>query len=88
MMKKIFSIAILAACCSLSLAAAPKKDKDKGFHFVPFPALSYNSDQGLLLGGKLSVYNYGDGTNYPNYDDKIAADFQWTSKGTRHFHLI
>ncbi len=68
-------------------AGAHKRDKTKGFHFVPFPALSYNSDQGLLLGGKLDVYNYGDGSNYPNYHDRILADFQWATKGAMHVHL-
>ena len=87
-MKRLPLIALLLLVSATCFAGKPKKEKDKGFHYVPFPALSYNSDQGLLLGGKLSVYNYGDGSNYPNYDDKIAADFQWTSKGTRHLHLF
>jgi len=47
-----------------------------GWSFGGVPAVAYNSDTGFLYGAILDVYNYGDGSMYPDY--LFTTRFTWT----------
>lgn len=60
--------------CSLGLALTlnmlEARDKETvvktGHSFVPFPVVGFDGEKGFLYGGMMSIYNFGDGSTYPN----------------------
>jgi len=58
-----------------------EEKKKKGFNFGPLPVLGYNSDIGFQYGLVLHVFNYGDGTLYPEYKYSIYTEVSRTTKG-------
>lgn len=58
-----------------------------GWSFGVMPAFSYNNDMGFLLGALAQVYDYGDGTVYPNYRHKFMANLNVYSRGAKQVSL-
>lgn len=57
-------------------------DKPKsGWNFGALPAVTYNTDIGFQYGALTNIYNYGDGTKYPNYLYSIYLEWSRTTKG-------
>lgn len=85
-MKKEFTflITILLACTVLNA-----KDKEgitkTGYNLGPLPAIAYDADKGFQIGAVLQLFNYGDGSNYPNYNSKTYFEYSFFTKGS---HLI
>ncbi|MBD3275612.1 MAG: BamA/TamA family outer membrane protein, partial [Candidatus Marinimicrobia bacterium] len=46
------------------------------------PAISYNSDRGFQYGVVLELYNFGDGSDYPNYQQTIQGEWSRTTGGS------
>jgi len=87
-MKKII---ILAAAAALSLAANAQEKKDlvkTGWNLGPLPVVAYDADKGFQLGAILQLFNYGDGTNYPNYNSKWYLEASFFTKGSTLFQLM
>ena len=59
----------------------------KGWTFGGLPVLSFDSDLGVQLGALGGLYNYGDGSRYPNYDHYIYAEASFYTKGSSLFRL-
>ncbi|MCQ2083985.1 MAG: outer membrane protein assembly factor [Bacteroidaceae bacterium] len=81
-MKK--SLTLLAALLiALSLQA---KDKDEiiksGWNFGPLPVVGFDSDLGFQYGLCCDIFNYGDGSRYPQYDFKINVEASTYTKGS------
>ncbi len=53
----------------------------KGLNWNPFPVIGYNSDIGFQYGVLLDLYNYGDGSLYPDYKYSIYTEISRTTKG-------
>ena len=86
-MKKILSIICLSVICIA--ASAQKKDIVKtGYNIGPLPVVAYDADKGLQLGAILQLFNYGDGTNYPNYNSKVYLEASFFTKGSTLFQLM
>ncbi len=90
-MKRLFLI--LALLLPLGLVAQ-KNDKvynekgeiiKKGWNFGPLPVVGYNSDMGFQYGVCLDVFNYGDGSKYPNYNFKMNFEVSTYTKGSSIF---
>lgn len=60
----------LAAGAILSLVQATAGNKETvvktGMSFVPFPVLGFDGAKGVLFGAMMNVYDFGDGSTYPN----------------------
>ncbi len=62
----------LALSLSLSLSFLPLQAEDSssvvktGHSFVPFPMAGYDGAKGVLFGALMNVYDFGDGSKYPN----------------------
>ena len=86
-MRKSFSFALVIL---LSINAfAQKKDIVKtGLNFGPLPVVAYDADKGLQLGGILQLFNYGDGSNYPNYNSKWYLEASFFTKGSQLYQLM
>lgn len=67
----IFSIGVLSA-----------QDAPTGWSFGGVPAVAYNSDTGFLYGAILNFYNYGDGSQYPEYQHSTYLEWSRTTKGS------
>lgn len=81
-MKK-FILAILAAVLCTA-AFAQKSDIVKtGINLGPLPAVAFDADKGFQYGALLNVYDYGDGSNYPNYDSKWYFETSFFTKGSQ-----
>lgn len=56
-----------------------------GLNLGPLPAIAYDADKGLQLGAIIQLFDYGDGSSYPNYDSKWYVEYSYFTKGS---HLI
>jgi outer membrane protein assembly factor BamA len=66
----------------------PKEEMKKGWSFGFFPAFGYDSNTGVKYGGILKLFNYGDGSSYPAYDQSLHFEWSRTTKGTGVNQLI
>ena len=64
-----------------------KQTPKSGWSIGVMPAFSYNNDMGFLVGALAQVYDYGDGTVYPNYRHKFMANVNIYSRGARQVSL-
>lgn len=84
---------ILTAAAVMGLAFHPKAAAQEdivktGLNFGPLPAIAYDADKGFQYGGILQIYDYGNGTNYPNYDTRWYLEASWFTKGSKLFNLM
>ncbi len=53
-----------------------------GWNFGALPALGYDSNLGLLYGGLVNFYDYGDGKHYPDYNHSILMQLSAYTHGS------
>ena len=53
-----------------------------GWNFGPLPVVGFDSDLGFQYGLCCDIFNYGDGTNYPQYNYKINVEASTYTKGS------
>ena len=46
----------------------------KGWNIGPLPVVGYNSDLGFQYGACVDIFNFGDGSKYPNFDYKMNLE--------------
>ncbi len=51
------------------------------------PALSYDTDVGLRYGAIAYIYDWGDGSLYPDYLRSIYLETSWTTKGSNIYRI-
>lgn len=69
------------------LAADREEITKSGWSFGLLPAFYYNSDLGFSGGVLAQVFDYGDGTVYPNYRHKFTANVNIYTRGARQVSL-
>lgn len=76
---------ILATFTALLLCSgavfAQEGTRRTGWKFSPFPALAYNTDNGLQYGAFGDIYYYGDGTTYPEPLQMFSFEVSHFTKG-------
>lgn len=77
MKKFVFLVLIL----TLALVAEDENVKT-GWSFGGVPAVAYDTDTGFKYGALANIYNYGDGSTYPEYLYSIYAEWSRTTKGS------
>lgn len=85
-MKHLHSFILLAAL----LVATPAFAQDivkSGWNVGLLPAFYYNNDLGFSVGVLGQLFDYGDGTVYPNYRHKFMANVNIYSRGARQIIL-
>lgn len=71
-----------------SVTIPMKKEIAKsGWSLGLLPAFSYNNDLGFLGGALAQVFDYGDGSIYPNYRHKFMANVNLYSRGAKQVNL-
>ncbi len=81
-----FTLSLFSQADSASLPTREKKRK--GWTWAALPVVAYDADQGLQLGALGQVFNYGDGSTYPEYKHTIYAEASWFTKGSAVYQLF
>lgn len=91
---------VLALCCALMMTicayaqqsdasaevVTPKKEIIKtGLNFGPLPAVAFDADKGFQVGALLNIYNFGDGSTYPNPYSQWYFEASFFTKGSQLF---
>ena len=87
MKTRILSILILVSlvCTSVAMAQENKEIVKKGYSFGPLPAVAFDADKGFQLGALLNIYDFGDGTVYPNTRQQWYFEASFFTKGSQLF---
>ena len=92
-MRKIV-LTVMLALVSLSYVGAKDKkavtnDKGEiiktGYNFGPLPAVAFDADKGFQLGALLNIYDFGDGSTYPNTRQQWYFEASFFTKGSQLF---
>ncbi|MFR9548267.1 MAG: hypothetical protein SNG59_07660 [Rikenellaceae bacterium] len=79
-MKKMILLALLTLLC---LGASAQEDGTKtGWNFGPLPAVGYSSDLGFQYGVFGEIFNFGDGSTFPEYKHKFTVEASTYTKGS------
>ena len=68
-----------------STKSAKKEIVKKGFNYGPLPAIAFDADKGFQLGALLNIFDFGDGSNYPNPRQKVYLEASFFTKGSQLF---
>ena len=56
-----------------------------GYNFGPLPAVAFDADKGFQLGALLNIYDFGDGSTYPNTRQQWYLEASFFTKGSQLF---
>jgi len=65
-----------------------KEKRKKGWTFGALPVLAYDADQGFQIGALAQLFDYGDGSTYPEYRHTFYAEVSFFTKGSDVFQLF
>lgn len=80
-MKRI-SLLLVLSFAILPLSAQKNEIIKTGWNFGPLPVVGFDSDLGFQYGVCCDIFNYGNGSNYPQYDYKINIEASTYTKGS------
>jgi len=87
-MKK-FAVLVIVLAAALNMGAQEKQQIVKtGLNYGPLPIVAYDADKGLQLGALLNIFNFGDGSNYPNYNSKWYFEASFFTKGSQLYQIM
>ena len=75
-------ILLLSVLFSCPCMAQKNEIIKTGWNFGPLPVVGFDSDLGFQYGLCCDIFNYGNGTNYPQYDYKINVEASTYTKGS------
>lgn len=81
------SLIIIGMMLCISAGAQDKIVKT-GLNFGPLPAVAFDADKGFQAGAILNIYDFGDGSGYPNYNSKTYIEASYFTKGSVLFQLM
>ena len=81
-LRNIFTFILLFVTLA---ATAQEKEKivKKGYNFGPLPAVALEADKGFQLGALLNIYDFGDGSTYPNTRQQWYLEASFFTKGSQ-----
>lgn len=83
MARKFISLLVILALSASLFAQDVKEETEKtGWNFGVLPALGYDSNLGLLYGAIINMFDYGDGSRYPDYDHNLYLQLSAYTKGS------
>lgn len=87
-MKKLFTLALASVLMLSTLTTkAEEKNIKTGLNFGPLPAIAFDADKGFQYGALLNIYNFGDGSSYPNYKSYWYFEASFFTKGSKLFQV-
>src|SRR5690554_1919738 len=79
-MKKLYSL-IFISFLVLALSAQDEVTKT-GWNFGALPTITFDTDLGFQYGALVNLYNYDDGSRYPNYEHSLYFEVSRFTKGS------
>jgi len=79
-MKKIyfsFLFSLITFC-----AFAQEEETKSGWNFGALPTITFDTDLGFQYGALVNLYDYGDGSRYPNYNHSLYFEVSRYTKGS------
>ncbi len=58
-----------------------------GFNFGPLPAIAYDADKGFQLGALLNIFDFGNGSTYPNPRQQFYIEGSFYTKGSQFYTI-
>ncbi|HEX7583359.1 MAG TPA: hypothetical protein VF373_01620, partial [Prolixibacteraceae bacterium] len=83
-MKK-YLLSVVCVCLTLGVfAQTEKKDElvKKNWNFGALPTITFDTDLGFQYGALVNLYDYGDGTRYPKYNQSLYFEVSRFTKGS------
>lgn len=77
---------LLLSGMAYSQESTPNKGKD-GWNFGALPAVSYNTDYGFQYGIIFNLFDYGDGSRYPEYKHNFFFEVSRYTKGSGTYRI-
>ncbi|MDD4923038.1 MAG: BamA/TamA family outer membrane protein [Bacteroidales bacterium] len=71
----------------ISLTLSAEETVKRSYNLGVLPAVSYNSDLGLQYGALINLFNYGDGSKYPEYNLSAYMEISTYTKGSGIYRL-
>jgi len=87
-MKKTAFLLLVLSLMTGQILRAQEETIKTGYNFGPLPAVSFDADKGFQYGALLQLYNFGDGSSYPNYKSKWYFEASWFTKGSKQFQIM
>lgn len=89
-MNRIFLTALLVVFTLVSAVAqnetentAKKEITKTGYNFGPLPVVAFDADKGFQMGALLNIYDFGDGSTYPNSRQQWYFEASFFTKGSQ-----
>lgn len=78
---------LLLVCIWFATQLMAQSDKEvqlvkKGWNFGALPTITFDTDLGFQYGALVNLYNYGDGTRYPDYNHSLYFEVSHFTKGS------
>lgn len=74
---------------SLTLVLYSQEENIKtGWNFGALPAITYSTDLGFQYGVVVNLFDYGDGTKYPSYDQMFYFEVSRYTKGSSTYRIM
>lgn len=70
------------------LLRAQEDNVKTGLNFGPLPSVAFDADKGFQYGAILQIFNYGDGSTYPNYKSRWYFESSWFTKGSKLYQVM
>jgi len=83
-MRKIYFFLVCFCVSQTILAQNQEKETliKKNWNFGALPAITFDTDLGFQYGALVNLYDYGDGTRYPNYNHSLYFEVSRYTKGS------
>lgn len=79
-MKKYYLLLIFSMLFSFSFAQ--EEVTKTGWNFGALPTITFDTDLGFQYGALVNLYDYGDGSKYPNYNHSLYFEVSRFTKGS------
>jgi hypothetical protein len=80
-MKKL-GLLFFISLFSMQIIAQEDEVIKKGWNFGALPTITFDTDLGFQYGALVNLYNYGDGSRYPNYNHSLYFEVSRFTKGS------
>ncbi|MBQ5613691.1 MAG: BamA/TamA family outer membrane protein [Tidjanibacter sp.] len=86
-MRKFFTLLVISSMTIVSLCGQKKEIVKTGINLGPLPAVAFDADKGFQMGGLLNIYDFGDGSTYPNPRQQWYMEASFFTKGSQLYVL-
>ena len=82
----LLSTTLFAQKDTIATTETQKKEiVKKGFNLGPLPVVAFDADKGFQAGALLNIFDFGDGSGYPNTRQKLYMEASFFTKGSQLF---